>query len=147
MTSDSRADIDANVRASFARQGLMATLGASVQSVEPGRVCLRMPFADAVSQQHGFFHGGAVAALADTAAGYAGSTTMDPDQQPLTVEFKISLIAPATGEMVEARADVVRAGRRLKFVKVDVFAIESAQETLVAVALATVAASRSVQEK
>ena len=71
-----------------------------------------------VTQQHGYFHGGAVASIADSAAGFAAFTTMDLDQQPLTVEYKISLIAPAVGECVEAHGRVIKAGRRLKFVQI-----------------------------
>ena len=124
----------------------MSTIGASVKSVGPGTCCLEMPFSDAVTQQHGFFHGGAVASLADTAAGFAAFTTMEDDRQPLTVEFKISLVAPAVGERVEARGSVIKAGRRLKFVQAEVFAIDGGNESLVAIALATVTASRVAKE-
>jgi uncharacterized protein (TIGR00369 family) len=134
------------VRASFDRQGLMSTIGAAVKEVSLGNVCLELPYSERVTQQHGFFHGGGVASLADTAAGYAAYTTMDQDQQPLTVEFKISLLAPAQGQSVEARGRVIKAGRRLRFVQAEVFAIEAGSETLVAIALATVTASRSVKE-
>jgi len=68
--SDQDIDVGRRVRESFARQGLMSTLGAAVQRAAVGHVDLMMPYADSISQQHGFFHGGAVAALADTAAGY-----------------------------------------------------------------------------
>ena len=143
---DSSSEIDHRVRSSFARQGLMSTIGASVIEVTAGRCRLEMPFSERVTQQHGFFHGGAVASLADSAAGYAAYTTMDADQQPLTVEFKISLLAPAKGESVTATGRVIKAGRRLRFVQAEVFAIDEGEETLVAIALATVTASRSVKE-
>lgn len=145
--SEHSEEIDGRVRASFDRQGLMTTIGASVKEVGPGTCCLELPYSEHVTQQHGFFHGGVVASIADTAAGFAAFTTMDEDQQPLTVEFKISLLAPAKGESVEARGRVIKAGRRLRFVQADVFAIESGEETLVAIALVTVTASRSVSEK
>ncbi len=105
-----------------------------------------MPSAAHVTQQHGFFHGGAVASLADTAAGFAAFTRMDDDQQPLTVEFKISLLAPAIGERVEARGRVIKAGRRLKFVQSEVVAFDQGEETLVALALVTITSSRSAKE-
>ena len=124
----------------------MTTIGAAVKEVLPGSCILELPYSQSVTQQHGFFHGGAVASLADTAAGYAAYTTMDDDQQPLTVEFKISLLAPAQGQRVEARGRVIKAGRRLRFVQADVFAMDAGVETLVAIALATVTASRSVRE-
>ena len=59
------------VRSSFAKQGLMTTLGATLDSVSPGMVEIALTPHPAISQQHGFVHGGAVSAIADSAAGYA----------------------------------------------------------------------------
>jgi acyl-coenzyme A thioesterase PaaI-like protein len=61
----------ARIQASFAKQGLMTSLGASLVHVAPGMVEIALPASPAVSQQHGFVHAGALAAIADTAAGYA----------------------------------------------------------------------------
>jgi acyl-coenzyme A thioesterase PaaI-like protein len=51
----------------------------------------------AVSQQHGFVHAGALAAIADSAAGYAALSLMPAGAGVLTTEFKINLLAPAAG--------------------------------------------------
>jgi len=67
-------------RASFARQGAMAHLGAVLESVEPGRVTIALPFRAELSQQHGFFHAGMISAIADSAGGYAGFTLFPPDE-------------------------------------------------------------------
>jgi acyl-coenzyme A thioesterase PaaI-like protein len=48
-------------------------------------------------QQHGFVHAGALAAIADSAAGYAALSLMPPGAGVLTTEFKINLLAPAGG--------------------------------------------------
>jgi acyl-coenzyme A thioesterase PaaI-like protein len=66
------------IRASFAKQGLMATLGATLLKVAPGLVEIALRPAPAISQQHGFIHGGAVSAIADSAAGYAALSLMPP---------------------------------------------------------------------
>ena len=63
------------VRASFAKQGLMKTLGASLGEVSPGLVEIAIRPDPAISQQHGFVHGGAGSAIADSAAGYAASAS------------------------------------------------------------------------
>jgi acyl-coenzyme A thioesterase PaaI-like protein len=55
------ADFEARTRDSFARQGIMATLGAELTRVEPGLVEIVLPFRPALSQQHGFFHAGVTA--------------------------------------------------------------------------------------
>ncbi len=101
------------VRASFARQGAMATIGAQLADVQAGRVVISVPLADHVTQQHGFLHGGLLAAVLDTACGYAASTLTPADAGVLTVEFKINFLAPARGPMVHCEGWVAKAGRTL----------------------------------
>jgi len=125
------------VRASFARQGLMETLGASVDDVAPGQVSIMLLPSKAVSQQHGFVHAGAVASIADSAAGYAALTLMPPGAGVLTAEFKINLLAPAVGDRIVAKGKVIKAGRTLTLAQTDVFAEREGQEKLVAVLTAT----------
>ena len=88
-------DSERRVRDSFARQRFMETLGASVESVGDGTVVLRLPVRDALTQQHGFMHAGAIATLADSACGYAALTKMPPDAAVLSIEFKVNMLAPA----------------------------------------------------
>ena len=63
-----------------------------------------------VAQQHGYVHAGIVAAIVDTAGGYAGFTLFPPDSSVLTVEFKLNLLAPAHGELLVAEGFVVKPG-------------------------------------
>jgi uncharacterized protein (TIGR00369 family) len=130
------------VRASFAKQGLMATLGATLVEVAPGAVEIALNPGPAVSQQHGFVHAGAVSAIADSAAGYAALSLMPADVGALTVEFKINLLAPAAGERIMARGRVVKSGRTLTLAQAEVFAEIGGEEKLVAVLSATVMAVR-----
>ncbi len=125
------------VQTSFAKQGLMTTLGASIVLVGPGIVEIALPASPGVSQQHGFIHAGAVAAIADTAAGYAALTLMAPGVGVLTTEFKINLVAQATGERLLARARVIKAGRTLTLAQTEVFSETAAGEKLVALLTAT----------
>jgi len=118
---------------SFARQGAMAHLGAELASVGPGAVEIRLPYRAEVSQQHGFFHGGVVATIGDTAGGYAAFTLMPGDASILTVEYKINLVAPAKGQVLVARGRVVKPGRTLSVTSVEVFAVDGGRETLCAV--------------
>ena len=67
------------VKSSFARQGLMTTLGATLEKVAAGLVEVALRPTGAISQQHGFTHAGAVSAIADSAAGYAALTLMSAD--------------------------------------------------------------------
>ena len=104
---------EARVRASFARQSHMATLGVTIERIAPGEVDLALPFDPRFCQQNGYLHAGAIASLADSASGYAASTLAAPDTDVLAVEFKINLLAPARGERFLARGRVLRAGRTL----------------------------------
>jgi acyl-coenzyme A thioesterase PaaI-like protein len=54
------------------------------------------------------------------------------DQEVVTSEMKIHLLAPARGTSLIARGNVVKGGRRLVIVTADVFAVEDGQETHVA---------------
>ena len=139
MTSEQHA-IEERIRSSFAKQGLMATLGANLGSVEPGKVEVVLIPGPAVSQQHGFVHAGAVSAIADSAAGYAGLSLMPPGRGVLTTEFKINLVAPAVGERIIARGEVVKSGRTLTLAQAKVFAQSGGQEKLVALLTATLMA-------
>ncbi len=136
------AEREARVRASFARQGLMATLGATLGKVAPGAVEIALKPVPAISQQHGFVHAGAVSAIADSAAGYATLSLLPLDTAVLTTEFKINLIAPATGERIVARGEVVKAGRTLTIAQTRVVAESGGQEKLIALLVATMMAIR-----
>lgn len=108
------------VQASFARQRIMALLGAELTRVEPGFCEIRLPYKEALCQQHGFFHGGVIGTIADSAGGYAGFSLMPEDASVLTVEYKLNLMAPADGDRLTARGRVIRPGRTLVVSRADV---------------------------
>jgi uncharacterized protein (TIGR00369 family) len=106
-------DFAARVRASFANQVFMSTLGATLERVEPGVVDIALPFDPRLTQQHGFLHAGAIATVADSACGYAALSLMAPGFAVLSVEFKINMLAPASGRLFLATGRVLRAGRTI----------------------------------
>ena len=128
---------EARVRASFSRQGVMATLGAALAEVGPGRVVIELAIEPRLSQQHGFLHAGVVVTALDSACGYSALTLMPEDVEVLTVELKVNLLAPASGERLVAEGEVVRAGRTLTVCRGDAFA-EGAERVHVATMLATI---------
>ena len=127
------------VRASFARQRVMETIGAVLTRVDPGAVEIALPFRADLTQQHGFIHAGIVATILDSACGYAAFSLMPADVAVLTVEYKINLLRPAKGDRLVARARVVRPGKTLTVCAGDVVAHAGA-ENVVATMLATVMA-------
>ena len=128
---------EARTRASFARQGAMALIGAQMERVEPGRVEIALPFRPDLSQQHGFFHAGMVAAIADSAGGYAGFTLFALEAGVLTVEFKLNLIAPADGERAIAVGEVIRSGRSLTVCRLEAYVEKAGKRTHCASGLQT----------
>ena len=131
------ADYEERIRSSFAKQGLMSTLGATLGTVSRGSVEITLVPHSAISQQHGFVHAGALSAIADSAAGYAALTVMPPGTGVLSTEFKINLLAPASGDRIVARGRVVKAGKTLTVAQSVLFAQSGDQEKLVALLTAT----------
>jgi uncharacterized protein (TIGR00369 family) len=133
------------VRANFAAQRFMATLGATLEDIQPGHVVIRLPVRESVTQQNGFVHAGAISAVADSACGYAALTLMPADADVLSIEFKQNMLAPATGEALVATADVIRAGRTIMVCRADVHSVNGAERKLVAAMQGTMMVVRSPQ--
>ncbi len=123
-------DFEQATRESFTRQGIMQHIGATLGEIRPGYVEIKVPYSDDLSQQHGFFHAGVLGTIADSAGGYAAFSLMAAGDGVLTVEYKINLLAPADGDMLIARAQVVRPGRTLTVSRADVVVVKDGQETL-----------------
>jgi uncharacterized protein (TIGR00369 family) len=137
------AAVAARVRASFARQGAMGTLGADLADVAAGRVAITLPIEPRLSQQDGFLHAGVVVAALDSACGYAALTLMPDDAEVLTVELKVNLLAPAGGDRLVAEGDVLRAGRTLTVCRGDAYAEQGTDRVHVATMLATMVRRRA----
>jgi uncharacterized protein (TIGR00369 family) len=121
-------DYETRVRASFASQPAMATIAARLTRVAPGEVDIELPFRADLTQQNGFIHAGMLAAVLDSACGYAAFTLMPADAGVLSIEFKVNLLAPAEGERIIARGRVVRAGRTISVCTGDAFAVRDGRE-------------------
>ncbi|MEP1356435.1 MAG: PaaI family thioesterase [Tateyamaria sp.] len=131
------------IAASFARQSMMQTFGATLDAVTQGHVTLSAPILPGSRQQQGFAHAALTFGLGDSAAGYAALTTIPEDQEVVTAEIKINLTAPATGERLIAKGRVIKPGRRLIVVTSEVFAVTDGVETLVAVLQGTMVPVRA----
>ena len=126
------------VEKSFNAQGMMGLIGARLLSIHPGVCEIEMPYSDGVSQQHGFFHGGVIGTIADSAAGYAAFSLMGAEDGVLTVEYKLNLMAPADGDRLVARGQVLRSGRTLTVTRAEVSVFKDAQETVCAAVQQTI---------
>ncbi|MTH77696.1 PaaI family thioesterase [Paracoccus aestuariivivens] len=116
-------EIVTRIRESFARQTMMQTLGATLASIEPGRVTIQAPILPTSLQQQGAGHAGLAFSIGDSAAGYSSLSLMPADSEVMTVEMKINLMSPAVGDYLIAEGRVIRAGRRIMVVAADVWAV------------------------
>lgn len=124
--------VAAKIRASFDKQGVMTQWGAHLSHLADGHCEISLPFSDKVNQQHGYFHGGVIGAIADSAGGYAGYTRISPDQELVTAEYKLNILAPGKGDTLVGRGQVVKAGRTLIVATAELFVIDDGQWTLCA---------------
>jgi uncharacterized protein (TIGR00369 family) len=125
-------DYARRVRESFARQGAMTLIGAEMIELSPGYCAIAVRPRTEILQQHGYVHAGIVATLVDSAGGFAGFTLFPADSSVLTVEYKLNLLAPATGDRLVAEGFVVKPGRTLVITRGEVHAEKGGQRTLVA---------------
>jgi uncharacterized protein (TIGR00369 family) len=139
-------DWDAKVRASFARQTFMTTIGARIVSLAPGRCEIELPFRADLCQQHGFIHGGVITAIAANAAGYAAFSLMPPGTSVLGVEYKVNLMASPAGERFRACGWVLRPGRTVHAVESEILAESAGTSRPVARMLATMLCAEGVPE-
>lgn len=147
MTRISDPHFAERVRASFDRQHAMHLIQATIPVVEHGRTEIHLPHWEGIEQQHGFVHGGVVGMIADSAAGYAAMTMVAASASVLTVEYKMNLMAPANGEKLIARGEVIRPGRTLIVTQSKVFAVLNSQETLCALMQQTIMVMHGKGEK
>ena len=134
MTLSNEETAQERVQQSFARQGMMQHWGARLLRVEPGLCQIALPYSDKVTQQQAGFHGGAISALADIAAGYAGLTRAPVGMEVTSVEFKINFLAAFQGGELRATGHVVKAGRRIIVTTAEVVHVDAqGQESVCAV--------------
>jgi uncharacterized protein (TIGR00369 family) len=133
-------DYAARVRASFARQAAMKTIAAELVSVEPGVVVIELPWAQKLTQQHGFLHAGMVATALDSACGYAAFSLMPVGAAVLTIEYKINLLAPAQGPRFRMVGEVVKPGRTITVAEGRAYALDEGREKLIATVACTLMA-------
>jgi len=131
---------DTRVRASFARQTVMATIGAHLTGVAPGAIDIELPYRGDLTQQHGFLHAGVITIIADSACGYAALSLMPAKASVLTVEYKVNLLAPAAGDRMIARGRVMKPGKTLTVCTADVVAVTDGREKTIATMTGTLMA-------
>jgi uncharacterized protein (TIGR00369 family) len=96
-------------------------LGLQAEEVKPDFCQMRMPFRSELQQAGGLVHGGAIASLIDSAAVLAIKTGVDPSVTLFpTITMTVNYLAPAREIDLVAKARVIRRGRSIVFIDVDV---------------------------
>ena len=141
------------VIAAFRNQSASNRWGGELATVSPGIVEIALALTDDLSDAPSSdapssgaprysaprtMHRSFVAALLDDACELAGLTLTSADDSITTAEYKLNFLAPAPGNVVVARAEVVRPGRTITVCR----AVALADEKPVAQMLATLAVTR-----
>ncbi len=103
-------------------------LGMRLADVRPGSATLTLPFVPSLATIGSIVHGGAIASLIDTTAMVAAWSDAPMPETPrgTTVGLTVSYLAAANGEDLEATARVLRRGRTLVYLDVDVRTVSGA---------------------
>lgn len=112
-------------QAAFNRWG-----GFEVLEAESGRATLSIVWREEFGQYAGYLHAGMIAALIDTACGFAAVTSVE--SRVLASHFSVNCLRPAVGQRFVARARVVKPGKSQVFTYCELFAESDGQEKLVA---------------
>lgn len=121
MTDDALTpDHERRIREAFAAVPFAHFLGVQLGSLKRGEATLHLDLRDELKRNNGVAHGGVVASLADTAAAFAIMTLLESEQTTTTVDLTVHYLRPLFEGRITAHARVLRAGRRVIVVSVDV---------------------------
>ena len=133
MNEDTLDEVRLNrIREAFASVPYARLIGLELGEMKPGEANLHLDIRDELKQNQGVVHGGAVASLIDTAAAFAVVTRLEPDERVTTTDLTIHYLRPITSGRLTATARIVRGGRRLFVLSVQV---TNDHEVLVATAV------------
>jgi uncharacterized protein (TIGR00369 family) len=123
------------LEAVIAKTPFAQLVGAVLTRYGGGEVELTVPLSPQITQHHGFVHGAIVGFMADSACAWAAASVAG---DVVTAEYKLNLIAPATGSTLVGRGYVIKASGRQVICRADVFSVTGTAERMVATALATI---------
>ncbi len=97
-------------------------LGIQLTTMQPGVAQLSLPFTDALVTTGTIVHGGAIASLIDTAAAVAAwsNAEVPANVRGVTVTLTVTYLVAASKEDLQAVARVLRRGRNLVYLDVEV---------------------------
>ncbi len=124
----------ASLEETFRRVPYVRLLGLEFVSASRGEAAFALEAREELTRMGGILHGGAVVSLMDTAAACAVHTLLEPGGRTVTVDLTTHFLRPAGSGRVEARARVLRRGRRVVILGVEAL---DADGTLIATSTMT----------
>lgn len=110
----------ARAREAFASVPYAKLLGFELGEIRRGQATIQLTVRDDLKQYQGVVHGGAVASLIDTAAAFAVVTELEAGERVTTTDLTVHYLRPASSGRLSATARIVRGGRRLFVLSVEV---------------------------
>jgi uncharacterized protein (TIGR00369 family) len=107
------------LREIFSRVPFVQLLGLEFVGAERGSAAFALDGREDLMRMGGILHGGAVFSLLDTAAACAVHTILEPGDRTVTVDLTVHFLRPFGSGRLQARARVLRAGRRIAFLSVE----------------------------
>jgi uncharacterized protein (TIGR00369 family) len=124
----------ARARQAFSSVPYARFLGLELEEIGDGQARIHLEARDEMKQNQGVVHGGAIASLIDTAAAFAVLTKIALNERVTTTDLTIHYLRPVTSGRMTASARIVRGGRRLFVLSIDVL---DARQQLIATAVTT----------
>lgn len=116
--SNGRAD---EIRQQFEKIPYVKFLGIQLEEIDNGSAVLVLEIDEHLKRNNGIAHGGAIASLIDTATAFATLSVLQASERSTTVDLTINFLRPLTGGHARAKANIIRAGRRILTVSAEVF--------------------------
>ena len=132
-------------RIAVGRSGFSSFLQLEPVRCWEGLAEIEMDVRPEMTQHHGFAHGAIVGLMADNACAWAASSAVG---DVVTGSYTINFLAPAKGNRLRSKGEVVKAGKRQVVVRAEVWSqSEDVEDILVAVAQATIVPTGIVTSK
>lgn len=124
MKDDENRALDAKdeqrLREIFGTIPYVQLIGIELAQIGRGSATLRLDLRDELMRNGGIAHGGVIASLIDSASAFAVMSGLEPGQTTTTIDLTIQYLRPLVKGQAKAAARVLRAGRRVAVVSVDV---------------------------
>jgi acyl-CoA thioesterase len=109
----------ARLREAFAHVAYARLLGLEFVGAERGAATLALEAREDLTRMGGILHGGAIVSLLDSAAAFAALTLLEPGTTTVTVDLTTHFLRPVSAGRIEARARVIRQGRRVSIISAE----------------------------